>query len=260
MSKKMLCALGSSCALVMLALNAIPAAPQSSEVKEKPPMYSYVASWQVPRAHWADIQKATGANNAILQKALADGTIIGYGNDETMVHQPDGTTHDDWWNSMSMAGLMKVLDQFSASGNSTSDALSSATRHSDHVTVSRYYNWHAGPYKHAYTHVGTYQLKADAPDDALDTLSKTLVVPLLEKLLADGSLVEYEIDTEAIHALDPGYFWIVYTTASPEGLDKVNAALAEAVKAQPLAGPVFGSMTESKSHRDDLIRGDGIYK
>ena len=31
---------------------------------------------------------------------------------------------------------------------------------------------------------------------------------MLEKLLADGSIVEYEIDTEAIHTEALGTFWI----------------------------------------------------
>jgi len=257
MSKRMLWALVGSCALLTLA---IPSHAQSSDVKEKPALYSYVSHWAIPRAHWADMQKADESDNEILEKALADGTIVGYGHDETMVHQADSGTHDDWWEAHSMAGLLKVLDQFYASGSTTSDPLTSATAHSDTISVSHYYNWKPGPYKNAYTHVSTYQLKPDAPDDAVDTLSKTLVVPLLEKLLDDGTLLEYEVDTEAIHTTDPSYFWIIYTVASPDGLDKVNAALGEAVKAQPLAGPAFGSMTASKSHRDDLIRGDGVYK
>lgn len=260
MNAKMSWALAQLCVLLMLVLCVIPTGAQSSEVKEKPPIYSYVAHWKIPRPHWAEMQKAAAADNTILEKALADGTIIGYGHDEAMVHQPEGDTHDDWWEAKSMAGLLKVLDLFYASGSTTSDPLSSATGHSDNISVSRYYNWHPGPYKNAYTQVGTYQLKPDAPNDAVDTLSKTLVVPLLGKLLADGSVLEYEVNTEAIHTTDPAFFWIIYTAASPEGLDKVNAALADALKAQPLAGPAFGSMTESKAHRDDLVRGDGVYK
>ena len=116
------------------------------EVKEKPPMYSYVANWQIPRAHWADMAKGNSANKAILDKALADGTIVGYGNDENLVHQPDGETHDSWWSAMSMAGLVKVLDQFYASPGDASPALESATKHWDSVLVSRYYNWHSSPW------------------------------------------------------------------------------------------------------------------
>lgn len=223
-------------------------------------MYSYIANWQIPRAQWGEMQKANAADKAVLDKALADGTIVGFGNDEALVHQADGITHDNWWSSMSMAGLIKVLDAFYASGTVTSPALASATKHSDAILVSHYYNWHPGAYKTSYTHVGSYKLKADAPDDAVDTVSKRIVVPLLEKLLADGAIREYEVDTEAIHTTSPDTFWIVYVASSPEGLDTVNAALAESLKAHPFFGAAFGSMTESSAHRDELIKGDGVFK
>ena len=85
-----------------------------AEVKEKPAMYSYIANWQIPRAHWAEMEKSAAARKAILDKAMADGTIVGYGDDMNLVHTPDGETHDTWWSAMSMAGLVKVLDQLMA--------------------------------------------------------------------------------------------------------------------------------------------------
>jgi hypothetical protein len=126
--------------------------------------------------------------------------------------------------------------------------------------VSHYYNWHAGSWKDVYTHGSSYKLKADAPDDAVATLSKNLFVPLLEKLLADGTIHEYEVDTEAIHTEAPGTFWIFYMAANAEALDKVNAALREALKANPLGGPAFASMVDSTPHRDDLLRTAATYK
>jgi hypothetical protein len=258
MSRRLWIVVAGTCGLAMSALCANPAGAQ--EVKEKPPMYSYVATWGIPRAHWAEMEKANSADRAILAKALADGTIVAYGNDETLVHQANGITHDNWWSAMSYAGLMKVLDQFYASGNTTSPALDSATKHADLIVVSRYYNWHSGPYKNAYVHESSYKLKADASDDAIDALSKNLIVPMLEKLLADGTIVEYEIDTLAIHSEAPGTFSIVYIAPAPEGLDKVTAAITETVKASPFSGPAFESMTDSSAHRDDLLRGDGTYK
>ncbi len=260
MSKRLWSVLAGICGLLMLTLCAVPAGAQAAEVKEKPPMYSYIANWQIPRAHWAEMGSDISANKAILDKALADGTIVGYGNDENLVHQPDGETHDNWWSAMSMAGLIKVLDAFYASPNIASPALNSATKHWDLILVSRYYNWKSGAYKSGYTHVGLYKLKADAPDDALDTLSKQMVVPLLEKMLADGTIREYEIDTEAIHTDAPGTFSIVYVASSPEGLDTVTAAVVGTLKAHPLFGQAFGSTTVDSAHRDELVRGDGVFK
>src|SRR3974390_275996 len=168
MRKRSLWIFAGLCGLLMVAPCAIPSGAQASAVKEKPPMYTYVANWQIPRAHWADMAKSNAADGAILDKALADGTIVGYGNDENLVHQPNNETHDNWFSAMSMAGLMNVLDQFYASANMTSDALASATKHWDLILVSRYYNWHPGSFKGAYTHVSEYKLKADASDDAVD--------------------------------------------------------------------------------------------
>ena len=54
-----------------------------------------------------------------------------------------------------------------------------------------------------YTRVGIYKLKSDAPSDAVEMLSKNFIVPLMEKLLADGALVEYEVDVESIHTGSP---------------------------------------------------------
>jgi hypothetical protein len=246
------------CMLTMLA--AVPAIAQMAEVKEKPPMYSYVGLWTIPRAQWGEMAKADMADQKVLDAAIASGTIVAYGNDVNLVHQNDGFTHDDWWSSMSMAGLMNVLDQFYKSGSATSPVLESATKHSDAIYVSRYYNWHAGSWKDVYTHGAQYKLKADAPNDAVELLSKTLIVPLLEKMLADGTIHEYEVDTEAIHTEDPGSFWVFYITANAEGLDKVNAALRDRMKANPLGGPAFGSMVDFTAHRDNLVRTNATYK
>jgi hypothetical protein len=108
--------------------------------------------------------------------------------------------------------------------------------------------------------VGMYKLKSDAPQNAIETLSKTFIVPMLEKLLADGSIVEYEIDTEAIHTEDPGTFWIDVISPTADGLDKLNAALTSASKASPLNSAAFQSMVDSATHRDSLSSSTVTYK
>ena len=245
------------CALVLCA---VCAAPAGAQVKEKPPMYSYVANWAIPRAQWGEMEKTFVSDQKILDPALAKGTIVGYGSDEVLVHEADGETHDGWWSAMSMAGLLNVLNEFYTSGTATSPALQSATKHWDNVYISRYYNWRSGSVKGAYTSVSAYQLKADAPDDAVDTLSKNLVAPLLEKLLADGTIAEYEIDTQAVHTRTPGEFIIVYVAPTAEGLDKVNAAIRETLKSNPLDGPAFSSMVDYGPHRDELLHTNATYK
>jgi hypothetical protein len=246
--------------LVLSAIYSAPARAQGSEVKEKPPMYSYVGNWTIPRAQWGEMEKQTAASQKILEKALADGTVVGYGNDLNLIHQPDGETHDSWWSSMSQAGVLNVLDQIYKSGAATSSVFESATRHWDALYVSRYYNWHKGSWKDVYTRVAMYNLKPDAPPDAVDTLSKNLFVPLLEKLLADGAIHEYEVDTESIHTQSPAIVAIAVIVANAEGLDKFSAAVRETAKSNPMIGPALNSMIDFTPHRDFLFRTNATYK
>lgn len=257
MQKKMRTVFTGLCALFTIAALAAPASTQ--EVKPKAPMYSYIANWQIPRDHWVDMEKSAAARNAVMDKAIADGTLVGYGDDLNLVHTPDGETHDTWWSSKSMAGLMKVLDTLMSTDVSASP-YAAATKHWDSVYISRYYNWKPGAYKGAYVNASVYKLKADAPDNAVDVLSQHLVVPLLEKLVADGTINEYEIDEMAVHSAAPGTFFIVYVSPTPEGLDKVDASVRDTLKNHPLAGNAFGSMTDDSGHRDGLMKGNGVYK
>jgi hypothetical protein len=159
-----------------------------------------------------------------------------------------------------MAGLLSVLDQFYKSGSTASPLLISATKHWDGLFVSRNYNWHSGSWKDAYTYGSSYKLKPDAPEDAVKTLSESAVVPLMEKLLADGTIVEYEVDVEAVHTEAPGTFYIFYLTPTAEGLDKTRAALRAALKSNQLIGPAFDSLVDFTAHRDYLSRTNATYK
>jgi hypothetical protein len=49
-------------------------------------------------------------------------------------------------------------------------------------------------------------------------------------------------------------FWIVYAASAPEGLDTVDAAIVDSLKAHPLSGPTFSSMTDYSAHRDELAK------
>lgn len=235
------------------------AGAQTAEVKEKPPLYTYVSSWAIPRARWADMAKDDAATVKVLDHDLADGTIVAYGNDETLVHTVEGDTHSGWWCAMSMAGLFNTLDQFYKNGSAMSPVLVSATKHWDAVYVSRFYAWRSGTVK-GYVHGAVYELKPEAPADSVTLVSKTFIVPLFEKLMADGAVQAYQVAEQEIHTANPNQFFIFFITAKAEGLDKVDAALGAAIKANGLAGPAFGSMVDFSHHRDDLGRAEAVFK
>ena len=231
-----------------------------NEVKEKSPIYIYVGQWAIPRTQWGAMEKSNADDQGTYQKGLADGTIIAFGNDVNLVHQPDQPTHDEWWVANSMSGVLNLLDMFYKNGSTSSPVLESATKHWDGIDVSRHYNWKPGTYKGAYTHGSTYKLKADAPNDAVEMLAKSFLVPFFERMMAEGAIVEYDIDTEAIHTEAPGTFLLFYTTANAEGLDKVNQGLQQTLKAAPLDSPAFGSMVDFTAHRDYLSRTNATFK
>jgi hypothetical protein len=248
------------CALLLAGLCASPArAQQKMNSMEKPPMYSYVANWDVARGQWKAMKTEQAAGATRMRNYLNDGTIVAYGSDVNLVHQEKQDTHDDWWSAMSWAGLMKVLAGESAAGAADAPVFA-ASKHHDDIYVSRYYNWKSGSFTNGYTRVAVWKLRADAPHDAVERLSENMMVPMLEKLLADGSIYEYELDTQAVHTTDPDTFLIVLVANGPEGLDKFDAAIHDMNQSNPMAGPAFGSWIDSSAHRDGLYLTTATYK
>lgn len=246
--------------LVTIAVCGLPASAQNTDAKEKPRLYTYVSNWVIPRARWEEMQKAGAANQKILDGAVANSTILGYGDDEILVHQVEGATHNDWWIANSMAGLLDVLDQFYKSKAAVVPVLASATKHWDNIYVSQFYGWRPGIVKGGYVHGAAYKLKADAPSNSVETLSKSFIVPLFEKLMADGSVQAYQVAEETIHTADPDMFYIFFITPNAQGIDKANAALRAAVGENSLALPALASMVDFSAHRDDLGRSNATFK
>jgi len=82
--------LAGTCVLIMTAVWTAPVRAQMAEVKEKPPMYSYIGNWNIPRAQWTDMEKSNADRTNHPGKAMANGTIVAYGNDFNLVHQARG--------------------------------------------------------------------------------------------------------------------------------------------------------------------------
>ena len=248
------------CALAMAAIWASPVRAQGGDEKEKPPVYTYVAEWGVPRADWAAFEKPDPAFNALMAKLLADGTIIDYGSFKSVMHQDGETNHGGWWSATSVGNLMKALSAVAAQkGPAETERIQAASKHSDYILVSRQYGSKSGGFENGYLRVGTYKSKP-GEGEAAEKVLKSYIVPMLDKLLADGAIHMYAIDREAIHSFDSSYFWIVVIANSPDGLDRYYAALEAAGKANPTGGPAFGAATEGGAHRDSLSLASGTYK
>lgn len=248
------------CLAAALGITTTPADAQSAEGKEKPPLYTYVSNWVIPRSKWADMEKNNAGSTKILDAAIASGKILAYGDDETIVHTEKGSTHDGWWSASSQAAVLGVLEEFYKNGSATNATFASATAHWDGLFESRFYNLKSGAVKNGYDRCSYYKLKPDAPNDAVETLSKAVLVPFFEKLISDGTLSAYQIATEVVHTQDPSWFFVCAITPNADGLDKENAALTGALGGNPLIGPAFGALIDFSVHRDDLARVNAVFK
>lgn len=237
------------CAAALVSLGAMPSQAQD-KTQEKPPLYTYVAQWATPRAQWPDMDKGQASTKDLMDKLLADGTIVSYGAFHTIVHTEGGATHGTWFSAMSMADLMKALSKLMASGASTGPALD-ASKHWDLIMSSTQYNGQSGTFENSYLRVSTWTVKP-GEGEAVEKFDKDIMVPLLEKLLADGAIHSYQIDEETIHTGNPLTFDVVVVTNGAEGLDKYYAALDGMQKTNGFAGIAFGQAVDESAHRDSL--------
>lgn len=238
----------------LASLYAVSPVSAQSMSAEKPPLYTYVAEWAVPRSMWADYQKMQSAQNDGMNKLVADGSIISYGSFTVLNHQEGMATHGSWFQAGSMASLMKVLEDVRLAPSATSPVLV-ASKHWDYVLESRNYNARSGSFKNGYLRVGRWKYKAGASDPD-GKIMKATAVALLEKLQADGALYSYQIDEEVVHSQDPNGFYMAIVTNGAEGLDKLTAALDDAEKKDPAGMAGFGALLDEQGHRDTLSRVD----
>jgi hypothetical protein len=261
MHSKMLQSVVLAIALSITAAGSFSAHAQgSSDDKEKPPVYTYVAQWAVARPDWPAFEKYDAAQKPVFDKLIADGTIVGYGFFKMAAHTEGSPNHGSWWTATSMANLMKVLSLVGAQSIPADiEKIEAASKHSDLILTSRHYAVNPGSFENGYLRVATYRRKP-GQGEATDKVINSYIVPFLNKLVADGALHSYSVDREVIHSGDPNVVDIAIVANNADGLDKFMAGLEANGKANPTGGPAFGAATESSDHRDFLAIASGASK
>jgi hypothetical protein len=217
----------------------------------KLPTYTYLGEWAVPRPLWGDMRKVHDAERSLNDKLLADGTIISYGEFENLIHVEGEPTQGEWFTANSEGSILKALEAFFALPELTSP-VRGASKHWDHLLQSRTHNARSGRFDGAYLSSSSWDVKP-GQDHAFRDLLNGRFVPVLEKLIADGALISYSVDSEYYHTQKPGRVTLVTITADVSGVDKVDQALEAAFSEDPEIGPAFGSLTDSEGHRDFLL-------
>jgi hypothetical protein len=235
--------------LIVLAVMLVPAAlPQ---MEPTPIVYTYVSQFQVPRASWAAYSEDTEKTFVpVVEKSLADGSIVSWSTFEQVIHTPDGYTHGAAWSSNTIAGLMKVLDEVRKSGPRPGQI--AATKHEDLLMQSTMY--HAGSGTPTYVRVVCQMAKADKPGEYAAALKKYLV-PTFEDQLKKGAATFYALDEQYVNTGAPSLRCLVIDYPNADGMDKwataVNATLGKMSQADRDA--LFGS-TVADSRRDLMAR------
>ena len=235
--------------LIVLAVMLVPAAlPQ---MEPTPVVYTYVSQFQVPRANWAQYSEDTEKTFVpVVDKLMADGTLVGYSTFEQVVHTPDGYTHGAAWSSNTIAGLMKVLDEVRKNGPRPGQI--AATKHEDLLMQSTMY--HAGSGTPTYLRVVCSMAKPDKPGEYAAALKKYLG-PTFDEQLKKGVATFYGIDEQYVNTGAPSLRCLVIDYPNADGMDKwataVNATLGKMSQADREA---FFGTTVADSRRDLMAR------
>ena len=220
--------------------------------ESKAPVYVYVSDWAVPRAQWTDMAKLDTQDIALENKMLSDGTITAYGTLVNLIHTEGQPTHADFFWANSEGNILKALAALYAAPDETAPVLA-ASKHWDHLLVSRMHNYRSGKFDGAYFSGSMWRVKP-GQGQAFVNIVKAKVIPMLEKELAAGSVIFYSVDSEDYHTEAPGLVDVVYAVPDAAAFDKVDAAFEAAFGKDTEIGPAIGALTESDSHRDFLDR------
>lgn len=237
-------------ALVALLLASTPAWAQGNPNPQ--PIFTYVSLWGVPRAQWGEIAKIDAELKAVLDPLVANGTLLGYGTFENLVHSDGGYTHGSWLQGTSLASLLKTLETISTRPFATAP-VRAASKHQDYLMISTIHGSRTVTNSMGYIRVIGAEIQAGKMDDFLEAYRR-YIVPVYEKLLAEGTIVNYQLDTEYNIENAPGRIFSVVDTRDAEGMDKVRAAVGEVFAKNPAAAPALASDTVPNSRNDLLAR------
>ena len=235
--------------VVVLAVVVVPAA--ISQMEPTPRMYTFVSQFQVPRTNWAAYAEDTEKTFVpVVEKMLADGTIVSWSTFEQVVHTPEGYTHGAAWSSNSIAGLMKVLDEVRKNGPRPGQI--AATKHEDYLmqtTMS-----HTGSGTPTYLRVVCSNAKADKPEGYTAMLKK-LLVPTFEEQVKTGAATSYSLDEQYVNNMTPSTRCLVITYPNADGMDKWATAINTTMgKWSPAERAEFVGATVPDSRRDIMAR------
>lgn len=199
----------------------------------------------------------------VLDKLLSSGTVLAYGMDTDVLHVPGETNVAFWYEGRDYAAIEQAgnaLDEFIASNAPLMKelvAMTDMSAHRDLIVRAREESHKTMPGGIKPTvDFDIVRVKPGRMPEFLGLFDK-YNKPVYEKLVADGVIYAYELDTEAVHTMAAGMVWTVVTMPNLGAKDKVNAAFAEADKKMTesernMLEKTYYELVDPASHRDSL--------
>ena len=236
-----------SAALLILAAGWPVASAQAPASGGDQPAYTYVALWGVPRPQWGDIEKFYKDAQPALNKLIADGTLVGWGNGRTWAHDDSGLTHANWVTATSFAKIKQALDAIHLA--LPQPAAFSTAKHMDEMLRSPVHGAKPGASGTGMLWVADYQLKADQTEE-FTRIFEADIKPLFDEQIAAGTILSYSLNFQAVHTGPTGGVTIAYVLPDAAAIDKFQAALEAYGAKHPETGPAMQATMDYTAHRD----------
>lgn len=220
----------------------------AATAQEAPTLYTYAAHWEVPRASWGTFTTDNGAN-AALDRLVADGTLVWWSNIERFVHSVEGTTHGTMWAATSLAGIEQTLDELAKLPPGPDIA---GMKHHDHLWRSLVHGGRSADQSGGYLWMTIDVVEPGRGGDWLE-VQKKYYEPVYKKLVADGTILTYNISRAYVHANNPRSRYTFIVTADADADAKLDAALT-AVRQENAPAIISARQTAVRpEHRDVLF-------
>lgn len=222
---------------------------------------SYVAEFKIESrdaSEWRALVRKY--DQPMLDKLVAEGVVLAWGLDATVLNHPDRATHRIWVTTADYAGQDKVISGFNSINTSRDDvsryfAVANLSQLQERYVRSLVHNLAEDAAKvPAYRAYSAVNIKPGMADD-WQKLFEKYERPVLDQLLAGQTILGYGVDVEDLHTRDPGWRWVWVVASSLEALDKVTMTQRKRPEAERATiAAEMEAITVSGEHRDYLYR------
>jgi hypothetical protein len=238
--------------LVVVLVCASFAASVRAQAPAEPQTYTVIIERTIPRAMWEDWEKfAQEKYRPVLEKLMADGTIVSWGLFTTVVHVDGGPTHGSWFEARNIESIHKAIAELGKLPNPI--MASPNVTHRDRWLHSQARHARTSSGSNAFLWINNTHLQIGKGDEYRELWVKFLK-PIADDLISNGTMAMAALTNETIHTADPYQVFDFYLFSGPDGQDKFYAGLNDMEKKNAFFGDAVNATEVEAPHRDYLAR------